>query len=397
MDPSSRHPSRRGFLLGSAATLSLGTASLQVRAAATDSRFVLIFLRGAMDGLDAVAPYGDRNIRTWRPRLVLPEPNQPGGLADLGGFWGLHPSLKTMHALYATGDLLPIQCVAGPNRSRSHFEAQDMMEIGAETRMTSGWLNRIAALLPKNPRCDVAFTVGGMSPLILHGPTPTTTWDPFHARPRVSPRFYDNIVAMHAGDAQTGAELADGLRERHYIDTVLAGTSYNGISGGFPRLARAAAKLLAAPDGPRLAELDLDGWDSHAGQQPMLAQSLRRLDEGIAVLRSGLRHVWSKTAILVLTEFGRTVRMNGTGGTDHGTGTAAFLIGGAVAGGRVLADWPGLAAGQLFENRDLQPTLDIRAVAKGLLGPHFGISAAGLATVFPDSNAVAPKSGLLKV
>jgi uncharacterized protein (DUF1501 family) len=390
-------PSRRGFLLGTAATLSLGGASLQVRAAQTDSRFVLIFLRGAMDGLGVVTPYGDANLRTWRPNLVLPEPGQPKGLADLGGFWGLHPSLRTMHALYEANDLLPIQAVAGPNRSRSHFEAQDMMEIGADHRMTSGWLNRISALLPVNPNCDQAFNMGSMSPLILHGPTPTTTWDPFHPRPAVSAGFYDNIVAMHANDAQTGAEIADGLRERRYIDKVLAGTSYDGVSGGFPRLARAAAKLLSAPDGPRLAELDLDGWDSHAGQQGMLADSLPKLDEGIAVLRAGLAPVWSKTAILVLTEFGRTVRVNGSAGTDHGTGTAALLMGGAVAGGRVLADWPGLAARQLFENRDLQPTLDIRAVAKGLLGPHFGLTASDLATVFPDSDSIMPKTGLLKV
>src|SRR3984957_11016799 len=248
--------SRRGFLLGSAAAISLGGASLQVRAAETDSRFVLIFLRGAMDGLDVVVPYGDANLKTWRANLVLPGPGRPNGLADLGGFWGLHPSLKTMHALYEANDLLPIQAVAGPNRSRSHFEAQDMMEIGAETRMTSGWLNRIAALLPASPNCDVALSMGASPPLILHGPTPTTTLYPFHTRPRVSAGFYDNIVAMHADEAQTGAEIADGLRERHYIDKVLAGTSYDGISNGFPRLARAAAKMLATPDGPRLAELD---------------------------------------------------------------------------------------------------------------------------------------------
>jgi uncharacterized protein (DUF1501 family) len=389
--------SRRGLLLGSAATLSLAGASLQVRAADTDNRFVLIFLRGAMDGLGVVVPYGDANLKTWRASLVPPEPGLPDGLNDLGGFWGLHPSLKAMHALYAANDLLPIQCIAGPNRSRSHFEAQDMMEIGAETRMTTGWLNRIAGLLPENPNCDVAFTMGTMSPLILHGPTPTTTWDPFHSRPRVSEGFYDNLVTMHANDPRTGAEIADGLRERHYIDNVLAGTSYDGISNGFPRLARAAAKMLAAPDGPRLAELDMDGWDSHAGQQRMLAGSLQRLDEGIAVLRAGLAEVWSKTAILVLTEFGRTVRVNGTGGTDHGTGTAAFLMGGAVAGGKVLADWPGLGHKQLFEDRDLQPTLDIRAVAKGLLGHHFGLPNTALATVFPNSESVTPKTGLLKI
>jgi uncharacterized protein (DUF1501 family) len=389
------HTSRRRFLLGSAATLSVGDASLTVRAAQTDARFVLIFLRGAMDGLNVVVPYGDANLRTWRPSLVPPEPGQANGLADLGGFWGLHPSLKTMHALYVANDLLPIQCVAGPNRSRSHFEAQDIMEIGAEERITSGWLNRIAGLLPANPNCDVAVAMGSMSPLVLHGRTPTTTLDPFHGRPRVSNGFYKNIAVMHASDPQTGADIADGLKNRRYIDTVLADEPYEGVSSGFPRLARAAARMLRAPDGPRLAELELDGWDTHVRQPPHLAESLGRLDDGIAVLRAGLGDVWSHTSILVVTEFGRTVRVNGNGGTDHGTGTAAFLLGGAVAGGRVLADWPGLSRNQLFEDRDLQPTLDVRAIVKGILGPFLGLSTQDLATVFPNSDSVVPKAGLL--
>ena len=163
--------SRRDIVLGSAATLTLGGASLSARAAETDSRFVLIFLRGAMDGLDVVVPYGDSNLKTWRPSLMLPDPGRVNGLEDLGDFWGLHPSLKTMHALYASNDLLPIQCVSGPDRSRSHFEAQDIMETGADKRLTGGWLSRVAALLPKNPRCDVALNVGEASPLVLHGPT----------------------------------------------------------------------------------------------------------------------------------------------------------------------------------------------------------------------------------
>ena len=390
------HPSRRGFLAGSAATLSFGGPSLRVRAAETDSRFVLIILRGAMDGLNVVVPYGDPNLAVWRPGLALPEPGQPNGLSDLGDFWGLHPSLKASHLLYKANDLLPIHCVTGPNRSRSHFEAQDMLEIGGEHRMTSGWLNRIAALLPPAATCDIAFTMASTAPLILHGPTPAITWDPFHSRPRTSPAFYDAIVAMHANDPQTGAEIADGLKERRYIDKVLAGTSYEGITPGFPRLARAAAKLLVAPDGPRLAELELDGWDTHFGQPRRLAGALQTLDEGIALLRADLAPIWARTVILVVTEFGRTVRANGTGGTDHGTGTAAFLMGGSVAGGRVLVDWPGLRQDQLFENRDLQPTLDLRAVTKGVLGPHFGLSAVNLATVLPDSGRIAPKAGLLK-
>jgi uncharacterized protein (DUF1501 family) len=390
------HTSRRRFLLGSASALSVAGASLQVRAAQTDARFVLILLRGAMDGLNVVVPYGDANLKVWRSSLVPPDPGQQDGLSDLGGFWGLHPSLRTMHALYAANDLLPIQCVAGPNRSRSHFEAQDILECGANQRMTSGWLNRIAGLLPENPKFDVAFAMGTMSPLLIHGPTPTTTLDPFHPRPRVSTGFYKNIAAMYGNHPKTSAEIADGLNDRRYIEAVLSGESYSGVSRGFPRLARAAARMLSAPDGPRLAELELDGWDTHINQRVRLAESLARLDEGIAVLRAGLADVWSRTVILVVTEFGRTVRVNGNRGTDHGTGTAAILLGGAVAGGRVLADWPGLARNQLFEDRDLQPTLDIRAVAKGVVGPHLGLSADGLAAAFPESHTVLPKSGLLK-
>ena len=388
-------PTRRGLLLGAAA--SMAGSLVAIRAAETDSRFVLIFLRGAMDGLNVVVPYGDRNLAALRPALMLPEPNGSDGLLDLGGFWGLHPILKTVHTLYVANDLLAIQCVAGPNRSRSHFEAQDMMESGAEQRMTSGWLNRIAALLPPPPSCDAAVTMAGRLPLVLHGPTPATPWNPFHNRPSASAGFYENLAAMHASDPVVGAELISGLRERAYVDRVMAGLSYDSVSPGFPRLARATARLLAAPDGPRLAELDLDGWDTHAGQPRRLRESLKRLDEGIAELRAGLASVWNRTAILVMTEFGRTVRANGDTGTDHGTATAAFVMGGAVSGGRVLADWPGVGHGQLFEDRDLQPTLDIRAVAKGLLGPHFGISPEGLATVFPDSGSVAPAAKLLRV
>jgi uncharacterized protein (DUF1501 family) len=271
-----------------------------------------------------------------------------------------------------------------------------MMEIGAETRMTSGWLNRITALLPPAPSCDTAFTMANRLPLILHGPAQVTPWDPFHARPPVSAGFYRNIATMHAPDPLVGPELADGLRERHYVDKVMAGLTYDGVSFGFPRAARATARLLAAHDGPRLAELDLDGWDTHTNQPSRLTHALHNLDEGIAELRVGLASVWDKTTILVVTEFGRTVRVNGDTGTDHGTATAAFMLGGAVSGGRVLADWPGVGRGKLFEDRDLQPTLDIRAVAKGLLGPHFGISAVGLATVFPDSDTIVPPGNLLR-
>lgn len=388
--------SRRGLLGSTGAALALGAPSLSLRAAGTDQRFVLVFLRGGMDGMGVVVPYADPDLVKLRPALVPPQPGEPNGLLDLGGFWGLHPSLATLHGLYAAGEALPIQAVANPDRSRSHFEAQDRIEMGAEERLATGWISRLAGLLPASEACDTAVNVGFGSPLIMRGPTPTMNCDPFHPRPHVSAGFYDSLVALHAHDPQTGPQLADGVRERQYMDGVLAGLTYNGVPPGFPRLCRAAARLLTAGDGPRIAEVEVDGWDTHAAQTSSLTDALRTLDQGLAELHQGLQPVWNRTTILVLTEFGRTAHANGSNGTDHGTATAAFLLGGAVAGGRVMADWPGLAPSHLFENRDLQPTLDIRAVAKGLLGRQFALSAAQLATVFPNSDAVEPAVGLLR-
>ncbi len=145
-----------------------------------------------------------------------------------------------------------------------------------------------------------------------------------------------------------------------------------------------------------MAALELGGWDTHAEQMRRLSGPLGQLDQGLAALKGGLGDAWSSTAVLVITEFGRTARMNGTNGTDHGTGTVAFVAGGRVAGGRVLANWPGLSAGNLLDNRDLQPTLDLRAVAKGLLMTHLGLPPAALAAIFPDSADAAPTGGLLR-
>jgi uncharacterized protein (DUF1501 family) len=388
--------SRRGLLGSTGAALALGAPDLPLRAAETDQRFVLVFLRGGMDGMGAVVPYGDPDLTRLRPALVPPQPGRPNGLLDLGGFWGLHPGLAGLHGLYAAGQALPIQAVASPDRSRSHFEAQDRIEMGASERLTTGWISRLAALLPAREACDAAVNLGRGSPLIMRGPAPTMNCDPFHPRPHVSAGFYRSIVAMHAQDPETAAPLADGLHEREYMDHVLAGLAYNGLAPGFPRLCRAAARLLLAADGPRIAELEVGGWDTHAAQLSALTEALRTLDQGLVELHQGLQPVWSETTILVLTEFGRTAHVNGSAGTDHGTATAAFLLGGRIAGGRVMADWPGLAPSRLFENRDLQPTLDIRAVAKAVLGRQFALSPEQLGTVFPDSGSLPPATGLFR-
>jgi uncharacterized protein (DUF1501 family) len=164
----------------------------------------------------------------------------------------------------------------------------------------------------------------------------------------------------------------------------------------FPTLARSAGEMLRAPDGPRIAALEIGGWDTHSAQVNRLAGPLTRLDAGLVALKEALGPAWAQTAVLVMTEFGRTARVNGTKGTDHGTGTVAFVVGGAVAGGRVQATWPGLGAGQLFENRDLAPTTDLRAVAKGMLSSHLGLDAGVLGQVFPGSDGVGAMSGLIR-
>ncbi len=392
------HPSfitRRSALLGLGAAFTLGRASLALAAAPTDARLVVVIMRGALDGMAAVVPYGDRGFAALRAELSPPAAGQPGGMADLGGFWGLHPAMPAMAALYRAGELLPVHAVAGHYRSRSHFEAQDYLESGADHRMTSGWLNRAVLAMPKAPGPEAALAIGMTTPLLMRGPAAVAAWAP----PSFGPPdgdLYARIAALNAADPVTGPSIREGLRDRLYSGAVLAGADKPANAYAFPALAAMAARLLAAADGPRVAALELGGWDTHADQMRRLAGPLGQLDEGVAALKAGLGDAWGRTAVLVMTEFGRTARINGTRGTDHGTGTVAFVAGGRVAGGRVLANWPGLSGGNLLDDRDLQPTMDLRSVAKGLLAGHLGLPAAALGAVFPDSGGAAPAAGLLR-
>jgi uncharacterized protein (DUF1501 family) len=316
-------------------------------------------------------------------------------MADLGGFFGLHPAMPAMAEMYRAGELLPIHAVAGHYRSRSHFEAQDCMESGADHRMTSGWLNRAVLAMPKSPGPEAGLAVGMTTPLLMQGPAAIAAWaPPSFATP--DPDLYARIAALNHADPVTGPAITEGLRDRGFSGATLNGVERQPNAYAFPALAEMAAKLLAAPTGPRVAALELGGWDTHADQMQRLRGPLGTLDKGMAALKTGLGESWSKTAVLVITEFGRTARMNGTRGTDHGTGTVAFVLGGRVAGGRVLANWPGLSSGNLLEDRDLQPTADLRSIAKGLLVTQLGLAPAALATVFPSSSEAAPVNGLLR-
>ncbi len=213
------------------------------------------------------------------------------------------------------------------------------------------------------------------------------------------PDLYTQIAALHQADRITGPAIAEGLKERGFTTAVMADddpTQPANNRYAFPALARAAGEMLGAPDGPRVAALEIGGWDTHQAQVPRLSAVLKQLDAGLAEMKGRLGPAWRQTAVLVMTEFGRTARTNGTKGTDHGTASVAFVLGGAVAGGRVAGQWPGLGPGKLFEDRDLAPTTDLRSVAKGLLVGQLGVPGAALNVIFPNSDSVQPMRGIIR-
>ncbi len=390
--------SRRHALLGLATSAGIGRTTLALAAAPTDKRLVVIILRGALDGMAAVVPYGDPNLLGLREEIVPPEPGRSNGLLDLGGFFGLHPSLAGLHDMYRANEALGVHAVAGCYRVRSHFEAQDYLESGADHRMTSGWLNRaVAALLgAQGGRSEgEALAIGVSVPLLLRGPAQVANWAP-HGFAQPAPDLYAAITALNQNDPVTGPAIAKGLQARGFSAAALAGDAEIKDKYAFASLARSAGELLGAPGGPRIAAMELDGWDTHAGQAARLTAPLGQLDAGLVAMKIALGSAWAQTAVLVMTEFGRTARVNGTKGTDHGTGTVAFVVGGAVAGGRIMGTWPGLAPNQLFENRDLAPTTDLRAVAKGILAAHLGLNAGALGQVFPNSEGVGMIGGMIR-
>jgi uncharacterized protein (DUF1501 family) len=397
---------RRSLLLGlSAAATAGGRAAFATTPG--EKRLVVIILRGALDGLAAVAPYGDAQYRSVRGPLALPEPGQEGGALDLGGHFGLSPAMPGLAALYRSGEAAIVHAVAGPYRGRSHFDGQDWMESGAEQRLSGGWLNRaVIAAWPGEAAATQgasrkALVAGPAVPLLMKGPARIANHAP-RTLGRVPEDALRRLASLYAADPLLGPAVADARAGRAFADGALGpmhGPAANaaGDRAAFRDLARAAGRLLATADGPRVAALELGGFDTHAMQAQRLPGLLGTLDDAIAALRDGLGPAWATTAILAMTEFGRTVAANGTGGTDHGTGGVAFLAGGAVAGGRVAGTWPGLAASALHEGRDLAPTTDLRAIAKALLAAQLGLPRASLdSAVFPASAAVTPMAGLLR-
>jgi uncharacterized protein (DUF1501 family) len=399
-------PSRRA-VLGTGSTLFAAAFMPRIASAAgaSDPRFIVMILRGALDGLSAVAPVGDPDYADLHGNLALSLSGNRAAL-PLDTFFAINPSMPVFARLFQAKQAAVIHATATGYRDRSHFDGQDVLESGMPGPgfVQSGWLNRALDTMPKGERTGTrgALAVGPATPLILRGKAPVLGWAP-QSLPDASGDLARRVLDLYQ---HRDGELAQALAQGIAIDRIASremGANMKPTAGrpeiAMRQAAQGAAHLIAADDGPRIAALSFDGWDTHAnegGATGRLAQLLGGLDAAFEELQKGLGAKWSDTSVVAITEFGRTARINGTTGTDHGTGTVAFIAGGAVVGGRVVADWPGLKPNQLYQNRDLLPTTDLRAVLKGILADQFGLPTGVLAErIFPDSRDVRPMRGLI--
>jgi uncharacterized protein (DUF1501 family) len=355
---------RRQLLAATGAALF--APGLALAAAPTDRRFVFIILRGAMDGVATVMPVGDPAYEALRGKFGPPP--AAGAAFRLDANFALHPALAQTAALYKNGQAAFVHAIASPYRDRSHFDAQNILETGgtAAYALKDGWLNRLLPMLPAAR--EPAIALSAAVPMALRGAAPATSYAP-SSIPDADADLLARATALYARDPQLHRLWSEAMDAR-----ALAGTMASGRANP-AALGKLAATFLAKADGARVAVIELGGWDTHSAQPARLNNQLRQLDATIAALATGLGPAWQQTIVVAATEFGRTVAPNGTGGTDHGTGGAAILAGGALRGGRVIADWPGLAPAQRLDGRDLRPTADLRALFAGLAAEHFGLDA----------------------
>jgi uncharacterized protein (DUF1501 family) len=406
-----RHaPSRRELLLASGTLFAWAHLPRLARAEGRDPRLLVIVLRGALDGLAAVAPVGDPDWPALRGDHALTLDGKTPAL-PLDSFFALHPAMINLHRLYHAGDATIVHAAATPYRERSHFDGQDVLESGLDRpgATDTGWLNRALSTLEPGGRAGGrrdAFAIGPIAPLVVRGPAPVLSWTPR----RLPPTGDDTFLRLMELYRHTDPAFARVLEERVGLAAIARAGGMDGEQPRGPRARQArvyfaeaagtAARFLARPDGPRLGALAFDGWDTHAAAGVVngrLASLLGALDGALGAIETEMKDAWGETVVAVVTEFGRTARINGTEGTDHGTATVALLAGGALKGGRVVADWPGLRPADLHEGRDLKPTTDLRAVLKGLLRDHLRVADGALATtVFPASSAARPMTGLLR-
>jgi uncharacterized protein (DUF1501 family) len=365
---------RRNFLASGAvgAAALLAGPRVAFASAATDKRFLFIIQRGAADGLAIVAPTGDPAYAGLRGDLARDAAT--GNRLD--AMFTLHPALSESAKLYAAKQALFVHAVASPYRDRSHFDGQNVLESGAAGayRLKDGWMNRLLGQLPG----DRAIALSPAVPLALRGAIPVESYAP-SALPDAGDDLMLRAGDLYAHDVQLGPLWSEALAARAKAGDI------GGAKGG-AALGALAARQMSGANGARIGMIETNGWDTHSGQTYRLAAQLKQLDATIAAFRAGLGPEWDRTLVLVATEFGRTAKANGTGGTDHGTGSVAMLLGGAVRGGQVIGDWPGLSSAALYEGRDLKPTTDLDALVAGALGQHFALDPARASGLFPETN-----------
>jgi uncharacterized protein (DUF1501 family) len=407
-------PSRREALLGAGALFAWSQMPRLARADGRDPRMLVIVLRGALDGLGAVAPVGDPDwIGLRGDRALVLDGKTPA--LPLDGFFALNPAMPNLYRLYKAQQATIVHATATPYRERSHFDGQDVLESGIARpgAVATGWLNRALVELASEGQVDLrgsrALGVGAVTPLVVRGNAPVMSWVPQELLPASDDTQARLLDLYQHTDPRLAVALEARIRLAALASGGVDGPKPDGTSLPPPGIARvrayfaeaagAAARLLAKPDGPRVGAVGFVGWDTHINEgaaSGQLANLLGALDGALAAIETNMGEAWRETVVAVITEFGRTARINGTDGTDHGTGTVAFLAGGALRGGRMVADWPGLKTAQLYEARDLKPTTDLRAVLKGLLRDHLRVEESVLAsTVFPDSADVTPTAGLV--
>ena len=395
-------PSRRALLGGAGALCAWNFMPRFAHAAGgRDPRFVVVILRGALDGLTAVPPIGDPSYRELRQSIALTL-DGPHPALRLDGFFALDPAMPNFARLYGANQAAIVHACATAYRDRSHFDGQDVLESGYPSpgHVESGWLNRLLLTLPKGEKVPAgagALAVGANAPLVIRGKAPVLGWAPATLKPAEG-ELPQRLTDLYAHtDPLFARLLAEGIETGKIASGMdVKSRGGPGDPNGMEQMATGAARLLAEPNGPRIAALAFEGWDTHAQELGRLSRLLTGLDNSFAAFERELGPAWKDTVIVAVTEFGRTARINGTQGTDHGTGTAMFLAGGAVRGGRVIADWPGLKQGQLRDGRDLAATTDMRAVIKGIAVDLLGGSPALLGRdVFPGSEAAAPMKGLI--
>ncbi len=366
----------------SMAALSLPPLILAKDAEQGSPKVVWVMLRGALDPLHTLVPTFDPDLSKLRPTLYKAIKQD---VLALSNGYALHPSLVNLHAWYQAKELLPVAAVSSGYPSRSHFDGQDFLEAGlGRIDHESGWLGR--AVQAKNKR---ALAIARATPISLRSDATVNTWYPSRLQD-ASTATYESLLKLYEQDEQLSTLLQDGLDLQEQANSMQTTQR----QGRFIDLVRSCASLMVGPQGNDCAMLELGGWDTHKGQANRLARSLKELDKGLAVLKEGLGGEWQNTVVVVGTEFGRTAKENGTGGTDHGTASALFFAGGAINGGRVLGQWPGLSESALFQKRDLRPTSNVYSWLAAVLGEHWQMSQLELAQVFPSASTLANSASL---